>query len=113
MDYMILLQAINQAGGISADWILVGITGIAVSMFVWILLSIKGDIKDTLALHAQTIKDHEKWLQNHDIELTEHKSAIRSNREMQQREDKAHDKSIEELKKNTEEIILKLNLLKS
>jgi hypothetical protein len=51
--YLILLQAISPTGGISADWVLVGITGIAFLLFWRMLWKIEKGLEKVVGSVAE------------------------------------------------------------
>lgn len=55
---MILLQAIIANGGISADWVLVILSGILGTVFTWLLIDMRATVKEVL-----------RSIQRHDVEI--------------------------------------------
>lgn len=72
---MILLQAITDAGEISANWVLIGITSAFGILVSWVLLNVRKDLKDGQIRH-------EVWLQEHEEKISNNTNQIKHNREM-------------------------------
>jgi hypothetical protein len=99
---MILLEAITPTGSISADWVLVGMTGLIIIGAGWVISL----LREALTELKNKNVEQDQELKIHEMKLIEHRGEIDHTRELLKHQNTQHSDALRQ-------ILDKMTLVKS